>query len=61
VQSGVLDEFTARLQKRVAALKVGNGLEQGTDIGPLINAAAVKKVSYMHVCAHTTILRRSNP
>jgi succinate-semialdehyde dehydrogenase / glutarate-semialdehyde dehydrogenase len=49
VQSAVLDEFTARLQKRVAALKVGNGLEQGTDIGPLINAAAVKKVSlHMH-------------
>jgi succinate-semialdehyde dehydrogenase / glutarate-semialdehyde dehydrogenase len=48
VQSGVIKEFTARLQKRVAALKVGNGLEQGTDIGPLINAAAVKKVSYAY-------------
>jgi succinate-semialdehyde dehydrogenase / glutarate-semialdehyde dehydrogenase len=54
VQSGVLEKFTARLQKRVAALKVGNGLEQGTDIGPLINAAAVKKVRAMHAHATTS-------
>jgi succinate-semialdehyde dehydrogenase/glutarate-semialdehyde dehydrogenase len=44
----VHDEFTARLAERTAALTVGNGLDPGTDIGPLINQAAVGKV-HRHV------------
>ena len=45
VQSGIHDAFVARLAERVGALRVGHGLEQGTQIGPLINAAAVDKVA----------------
>lgn len=44
VQAGVYDEFAARLKARVEAMKVGDGLEDGTIFGPLINADAVTKV-----------------
>lgn len=33
-----------RLKEKVEALKLGNGLEDGTDIGPLINRKAIQKV-----------------
>jgi succinate-semialdehyde dehydrogenase / glutarate-semialdehyde dehydrogenase len=44
VQSGVYDEFAAKLVKAVEGLKVGNGLEAGVTQGPLIDASAVEKV-----------------
>ena len=44
VQDGVYGAFTAKLAEAVAKLKVGNGLEAGTQQGPLIVAAAVQKV-----------------
>lgn len=44
IQSGVYDEFTAKLAAKVAQMKVGDGLEAGVSIGPLINQAAVNKV-----------------
>ncbi len=44
VQSGVYAQFARRLARRAAALTVGDGLEQETQQGPLINAAAVEKV-----------------
>ncbi|QKS00463.1 NAD-dependent succinate-semialdehyde dehydrogenase [Sphingomonas sp. CL5.1] len=44
VQAGVHDAFVARLTEAVRALKVGDGAVAGTDIGPLIDAAAVEKV-----------------
>lgn len=44
VQEGVYDEFLAGLRKAIADLRVGNGLEEDTDIGPLINDDAVEKV-----------------
>ena len=44
VQDGIFDTFAERFAKRVAAMKVGNGLDEDTDIGPLIDAAAVAKV-----------------
>ncbi|WP_292037615.1 MULTISPECIES: NAD-dependent succinate-semialdehyde dehydrogenase [unclassified Brevundimonas] len=44
VQSSVHDEFVAKLARATAALRVGNGLEDGVQIGPLIDAKAVKKV-----------------
>jgi succinate-semialdehyde dehydrogenase / glutarate-semialdehyde dehydrogenase len=43
-QDGVYDAFAAKLAEKVKSLKVGNGLEQGTTTGPLIDAAAVEKV-----------------
>jgi succinate-semialdehyde dehydrogenase/glutarate-semialdehyde dehydrogenase len=44
VQRGVLDEFSERLTKRMAAMKVGDGLEEGVEVGPLIEARAIEKV-----------------
>ena len=44
VQEGVYDEFSAKLATAVSQLKVGNGLETGSQQGPLINMAAVEKV-----------------
>ncbi|WP_355661527.1 NAD-dependent succinate-semialdehyde dehydrogenase [Halomonas salifodinae] len=44
VQAGVYEAFLEKLAARVAQLKVGNGLEEGTSQGPLINQAAVEKV-----------------
>lgn len=44
VHRAVKDEFVRRLVRRVAALKVGNGLHLGVEQGPLINEAAVRKV-----------------
>jgi succinate-semialdehyde dehydrogenase / glutarate-semialdehyde dehydrogenase len=44
VQAGVYDRFAEMLGRRVAQLKVGAGTEDGTDIGPMINAAAIDKI-----------------
>ncbi|MEH7081635.1 NAD-dependent succinate-semialdehyde dehydrogenase [Neobacillus drentensis] len=44
VQEGVADQFIKLFQTELEKLKVGNGLEEGTDIGPLIDQAAYKKV-----------------
>ncbi len=44
VQDSVYDAFTEKLLAAVAALKVGNGMEEGVTQGPLINADAVRKV-----------------
>jgi len=44
VQDSVYGEFLEKFVARVKKLKVGNGLEEGVTQGPLINAAAVKKV-----------------
>ncbi|RWR24899.1 NAD-dependent succinate-semialdehyde dehydrogenase, partial [Sinirhodobacter populi] len=44
VQRGVYDAFAAKLQARVAALKVGDGTAPGTDIGPMIEPKALDKV-----------------
>ncbi|WP_029655035.1 NAD-dependent succinate-semialdehyde dehydrogenase [Marinobacter daepoensis] len=51
VQKGVYDAFLEKLTNRVRQLRVGNGLEEGVTIGPLINAAAVDKVqSHVQDC-----------
>lgn len=44
VQENIYDEFSKKLVKAVGKLKVGNGLEDGVTIGPLIDKDAVKKV-----------------
>jgi len=45
VQDGVHDEFARRLAARAGALKLGDGLLGDTQMGPLINAAAIHKVA----------------
>lgn len=44
VQDGIYDRFADKLSAAVSQLVVGNGLEEGITIGPLINKAAVEKV-----------------
>jgi succinate-semialdehyde dehydrogenase/glutarate-semialdehyde dehydrogenase len=45
VHQTVEEEFVGLVQTRVARLKVGNGLDPETDIGPLINRGAFDKVA----------------
>lgn len=44
VQAGIYDKFVDAFAAKVKELKVGNGMEAGVDIGPLINEAGVAKV-----------------
>ena len=45
VQDGIYDAFVEKLVKAVDKLTVGNGLDEGTDIGPLISKQAKQRVS----------------
>ena len=44
VQEGIHDAFVAGLRAAVAKLRVGNGLEEGVTLGPLIEDQALAKV-----------------
>ena len=44
VQDGIYAEFVSRLVDAAAELKVGNGLEPETNVGPLIEQQAIDKV-----------------
>ncbi len=44
VQAGVYEQFAEKLKTAVEKLTVGDGLHEGTDLGPLINDKAVTKV-----------------
>jgi aldehyde dehydrogenase (NAD+) len=45
VHRSVHDEFVQRLRDRVAKLVLGDGLEEHTDVGPVINEAAVERIA----------------
>jgi len=45
VHEAVADEFTATFAQRLAALKVGPGLEETTEVGPLVNQPTRSKVA----------------
>ncbi len=50
LHEAIHDEFVDRLVERAGELRLGDGLEGSTDVGPLINQAALDKVeSYMTV------------
>ncbi|WLR49072.1 NAD-dependent succinate-semialdehyde dehydrogenase [Halobacillus litoralis] len=44
VHESIVESFTDRFVEEVKKLKVGNGLEEGVDLGPLIDEKAVAKV-----------------
>ena len=44
VEASIFDGFADLLAKKARALKVGNQLEEDTDVGPLINEAAAREV-----------------
>ncbi|WP_406637922.1 NAD-dependent succinate-semialdehyde dehydrogenase [Amycolatopsis sp. WGS_07] len=45
VQRGVAEEFSRRLTERMQALPMGRGTDEGVVVGPLIDEAAVNKVT----------------
>jgi succinate-semialdehyde dehydrogenase/glutarate-semialdehyde dehydrogenase len=45
VHETVKDSFVEKFTSRMAALKMGNGLEDGIDVGPLVNAETRDKVA----------------
>jgi succinate-semialdehyde dehydrogenase/glutarate-semialdehyde dehydrogenase len=44
LQDGIYDALAQRLAERTKQLRVGDGMEDGVEIGPMIDAAAVEKV-----------------
>lgn len=44
VQDSVHDEFVQRLAERASQLKIGNGLDEGVQMGPMISTSAVEDV-----------------
>ena len=44
VQAGVYESFVEKLAAAASGLKVGNGMDEGTEIGPMIDEPAVLKV-----------------
>ncbi len=52
VQRAVLEQFTSKLVSKLAEFRIGNGLEDGVQVGPLIEPAAVEKVE-LHVADAT--------
>jgi aldehyde dehydrogenase (NAD+) len=50
VEKAVAEPLLERLERRARKLRLGSGLDDATDVGPLINPAAVEKVgSYIDV------------
>ncbi len=47
VHSSLVEEFTEKLAARVGALKVGDGMDDGVEIGPLVSAEALDDVEAM--------------
>ena len=45
VQAGIAEEFTARLAERVGAMRVGPGVDPGTQLGPVIDATALERIA----------------
>ncbi|WP_088034902.1 NAD-dependent succinate-semialdehyde dehydrogenase [Evansella clarkii] len=44
VHESIAESFGQKLSEKVSELRVGNGMEKGTDVGPLITPEAVEKV-----------------
>lgn len=44
VQESIVDEFSRKLQEAAGKLKVGNGLDEGVEIGPLVDKDGYEKV-----------------
>ncbi|MBY4605358.1 MULTISPECIES: succinate-semialdehyde dehydrogenase [Bacillus] len=44
VHESIKDDFAAKLSEQVSKLKVGNGLEEGVNVGPIINKRGFEKI-----------------
>ncbi len=47
IQDGIYDALMARLQEETGKITIGNGMEDGILMGPLVNASQLDKVSSM--------------
>jgi succinate-semialdehyde dehydrogenase/glutarate-semialdehyde dehydrogenase len=45
VQRGVAEEFSRKLAERIGSMKVGDGLAEGTQVGPLVDQDQLDKVA----------------
>ncbi|MDY5785145.1 aldehyde dehydrogenase family protein, partial [Corynebacterium sp.] len=45
VHEEVAEEFTEKFVAAISALTVGNGMDEGVDVGPLVEAAAVERMA----------------
>lgn len=45
VHSSIADEFSQKLAERIGSMKVGNGLHDGTEVGPLVDQESLDKVA----------------
>jgi len=46
VEEKIYDEFVGRFVERVRKIKVGNGMDKNTDMGPLVSESQLNKVKY---------------
>lgn len=46
VQDTIIDSFAEKLARRVKTMKIGNGMDNGVEIGPLIDHEALEKVQH---------------
>lgn len=46
VQSGIYEKFINKLVEKTSKLHLGNGMQDGIEIGPLINKSALEKVDF---------------
>ena len=44
VQDGIYDEFAKKFAEAAKSMKIGNGFDEGVEVGPLVESAAVDKV-----------------
>jgi succinate-semialdehyde dehydrogenase/glutarate-semialdehyde dehydrogenase len=44
IQAGIYDQFAAKFAEAVKSLKLGNGVEEGVNVGPLIDTSAAESV-----------------
>lgn len=51
IQNGIYDQFAQRFSEELSKLKIGDGMESGVRLGPLINKEALQKVSDLVVDA----------
>lgn len=47
VQRNIYQNFAAKFAQRVASMHVGNGLDEASDVGPMINRAAVDRLNHL--------------
>lgn len=54
VQEGIYDEFISKLKEKFESIKVGNPLDEETQMGSQVNEAQVKKIeSYINIAKET--------